>query len=522
MEQSIHISIVTGVDIYAWLGLALSIFFLGFGIHRTNENARGSYMIRVLLLPVVMLLSGCASDGGEPELALIYNASASYHSPDRNPIIAMPGLMGSKLRDRESDKLVWGAFDRTGISPETSDGFRLISLPVGDGELPLARLVDAVEPDGVLDRARISLLGIPIELEVYAGILGTLGVGGYVDQSLGLGGDIDYGTDHYTCFQFPYDWRRDIVESARLLHRFLDEKRAYVRQQYLERFGVDRPELKFDIVTHSMGGLVTRYFLRYGSQDLPADGSLPELTWAGARYIERVIFVGTPNAGSVNALQNLVMGREIGPFVPLYPPALVGTFPSAYQLLPRSRHGLVVWDKDVNDPVTDLFDPALWERLQWGLAAPGSEDKLAVLMPERMDLAQRRARALRFQAQLLRRAKAFMAAIDRPASPPPGLELFLVAGDGHPTPEYASIDPRTGELSIISSGEGDGTVLRTSALLDERRGGTWQPQVTTPLDFDWTLFLPEEHVNLTKSRTFQDNVLYWLLEDPRGAGGVPR
>lgn len=30
-----------------------------------------------------------------------------------------------------------------------------------------------------------------------------------------------------------------------------------------------------------------------------------------------------------------------------------------------------------------------------------------------------------------------------------------------------------------------------------------------------TLFLSEKHVELTKSATFRDNVLFWLLDEPR-------
>ena len=110
-----------------------------------------------------------------------------------------------------------------------------------------------------------------------------------------------------------YDWRRDIVESAQRLMQFVKEKQAYVRAQYRDRYGVENAEVKFDIATHSMGGLVARYFLMYGDQDLPTDGSLPELTWAGANYVERVIFVGTPNAGSVEALENLGERQEPRP-----------------------------------------------------------------------------------------------------------------------------------------------------------------------------------------------------------------
>lgn len=468
-----------------------------------------------LALMLGAALAGCSIFAAEPELALIYNRSAAFHAPDRNPIIAMPGLLGSTLQQSGSDALVWGAFDGSSANPSEPMGLRMLALPIGTGNEPLANLRDDVQPQAVLEKTRVSLLGIPIELEVYAGIMATLGVGGYRDQSLGLGGVIDYGDDHYTCFQFPYDWRRDIVESARVLNDFVIEKQAYVREQYRERFGIDNPNVKFDIVTHSMGGLVTRYFLMYGAQDLPADGSLPALTWEGARYIERVIFVGTPNAGSVAALENLVSGRDLSPFAPLYPPALLGTFPSVYQLLPRARHRHVVWDGDPNKPIENLLSPALWERLGWGLAAPAQAENLNRLLPNIADASARRSRALEFQAQLLQRAETFMAAMDRSATPPRGLEMFLLAGDGHATPEVASVNSKSGDISIIRTGEGDGTVLRSSALLDERRGGSWQPTVVSPIQFHWTLFLPEEHVKLTRGVTFRDNVLHWLLEDPR-------
>jgi hypothetical protein len=83
-------------------------------------------------------------------------------------------------------------------------------------------------------------------------ILAALGAGGYQDESLGLAGAVDYGSDHYTCFQFDYDWRRDNVENARRFARFVEEKRAYVQAENRRRFG-DAGELRFDVVAHSMG-----------------------------------------------------------------------------------------------------------------------------------------------------------------------------------------------------------------------------------------------------------------------------
>ena len=134
---------------------------------------------------------------------------------------------------------------------------------------PLSELRDGVVPDGALDQIRISLLGLRIELNAYINILQTLGAGGYRDTQLAAGG-LDYGDAHFTCFQFDYDWRRDIVDSARELHEYILARRRYVKEEVLERFGVADYEFKFDVVAHSMGGLVLRYYLRYGPADLPA------------------------------------------------------------------------------------------------------------------------------------------------------------------------------------------------------------------------------------------------------------
>lgn len=465
------------------------------------------------LLPLLGVLA-CGWSQPETDFALIYNPAARHHGPDRNPIIAIPGVLGTRLVHRPSEVIAWGAFDGGAADPAEPTGARLISLPI-DGASDLADLRDDVETDGVLERVRIRLAGVPIEVSAYAGILATLGAGGYRDEALGLAGEVDYGDDHFTCFQFPYDWRRDNVENARRLHEFILEKRAYVREQYRRRYGVDRPDVRFDIVAHSMGGLLTRYFLMYGSQEPPEDGTLPELTWEGAAYVERAILVATPSGGSVRALLELVRGRKTGPLLPFYPAALLGTFPSIYQLVPRARHGFAVWDGDAARPLEDVLDPALWERLGWGLASPEQADVLATLLPELHDPETRRRAALALQRRILSRARAFALALDRPAPTPEGLELFLVAGDAHPTPSRVSVDSRDGSLRVIAEAPGDGTVLRSSALLDERAGGAWQPRLSSPIDFHSVLLLPDDHLGLTQNRVFRDNVLFWLLEEPR-------
>ena len=55
----------------------------------------------------------------------------------------------------------------------------------------LYKLYGGVRPRGVLDRVRVEVVGLPIQLNAYLHILGTLGVGGCRDQLLGQAGAID-------------------------------------------------------------------------------------------------------------------------------------------------------------------------------------------------------------------------------------------------------------------------------------------------------------------------------------------
>ncbi len=448
-----------------------------------------------------------------PDLGIIYNRTASHHSGGRNPVIIIPGIFGSRLVDEASGEAVWGAFTGEFANPRTPEGARQLALPMIEGA-PLSDLTDSVGPDGVLDKIRVRVAGIPVQVLAYFHILGALGAGGYRDEELGLAGAIDYGDDHFTCFQFDYDWRRDISRTAGQLDRFIEEKRAYVMAEMEKRYGVVDPEVRFDIVAHSMGGLVARYYLRYGGEALPENGSPPKLTWAGARNIENLILVGPPNAGSVQALDYLVNGYKPGPTLPRYPAALVGTLPAAYQVLPRARHNAVVVREGSETVSLDPFDPVVWEGLGWSLASDKADRTLALLMPEIESVTERKRIALDHQRKSLSRAKQFTAALDVPGSPPVGTSLYLVAGDAEPTLALAEVEATTGALRLTGSEPGDGTVLRSSALMDERLTGDWSPRLVSPIDWDQVTFLFQDHLGLTRSQEFTDNVLYILLEKP--------
>ena len=85
-----------------------------------------------------------------------------------------------------------------------------------------------MRPDGALDQVKLDVLGLPIKLSAYVDVLQSLGIDGYRDKSGALG-KIDYGDEHFTCFQFDYDWRRSNAESAQRLHAFATARSPYRR-----------------------------------------------------------------------------------------------------------------------------------------------------------------------------------------------------------------------------------------------------------------------------------------------------
>jgi len=469
----------------------------------------------VLCLLALFGLAACISQP-DRTLSILYEQSAQYHKPDRNPVIVIPGILGSRLVDDESGRTVWGAFDNTSVDPSKRDDAQLLALPIAD-EVFLQRIRDQVRPDGVLDQVRLSFLGIPLDIRAYVGILSSLGVGGYRDPAFGSD-VIDYGEGHFTCFQFAYDWRRDNVENAQLLKAFIDQQKIEIRKEYEERYGIYEEDIKFDIVAHSMGGLLTRYFLRYGDQALPADGSAPELNWAGAEDVERVILIGTPNAGASESFEQLLNGYDPGkPVLPHYPSYLLGTFPAIYQLMPRERHKRVIYTGQEASPVEDLYDAALWEKYKWGLLSDtrAATRFLEDTLPGINEESERRELAQIFVSSALRQADRFHAALDVPANPPEGLDIFLVAGDNERTLDIVGVDQETGKVTLRERAPGDGTVTRSSALMDERKGAAWRPTLDSPIDWAGVNFIPADHIGLTSDRSFTNNMLFLLLEDER-------
>ena len=62
---------------------------------------------------------------------------------------------------------------------------------------------------------------------------------------------------------------------------------------------------------------------------------------------------------------------------------------------------------------------------------------------------------------------------------------------------------------------GDGTILRSSALMDERLGGDWTPDLRSPIAWSDVNFVFSDHRRITSDNNFTDNLLYLLLESQR-------
>ena len=478
------------------------------------------YLISLTITLHIFILSGCTILQKQPsaDLNRIYSKAASSHRKEINPVIVIPGILGSKIIDDLSGKSIWGNFSEDFLSYKKSSHLTRIALPVhGTGQQASA------SPDGALSSIHFRILGLPIRQLAYSRILNTLGTGGYIDSNQRKN-DIDWGKNHFTCFQFSYDWRKSNAENAQALHQFILDKKKAIRKNSIKLYGEDRPNIKFNIVAHSMGGLIARYYLRYGKQPLPKNNDLPSLNWAGAKHIDQLILVGTPNSGSIQAFDELLDGktflsgwkrRLFSVTLPTFPPSIIGTYPSVYELLPRTRHQALL---NANDNQTlDIYNPELWKQQKWGILNPSERERIKYLLPQTTSEPQREEIVYNHLKHNLQKAKQFHRSLDRPATPPKGVSISLIAGDAIATPRQSKINLQNNKRSYNNYSPGDGTVIRSSALADERisKANNKKTQIDSPIHYSSVLFLPKGHLDLTKGSTFSNNLLYNLLEKPQ-------
>jgi hypothetical protein len=472
------------------------------------------------LLMCFTVMQGCGARR-TPNLERIF-AEAKVRKGKR-PIIVIPGILGSQLVNQETGVIAWPAAFR--ISDND------LRLPISP-DLEANR--DKLVASKILDTIKLARL-VP-EVYIYHHLLVALTkYGGYEE------GDWDNPKpdgDRDTFYVFPYDWRRDNVETAR----------EFIQRVEILKSKLNRPDLKFNIVAHSMGGLVARYAAMYGKSDLPNDDMQPVPTWAGAMHISKIFMFGTPNEGSADAFQTLLEGysvteglrRRIRLLNKLSREDAL-TAPSIFQLMPHNSSARFL-DENLQPMQVDLYDPSVWRRYGWSAAhdekfrrrfADGLEGIASAENAE-----QRLEQLDAYFASALRRAKRFQDALDAPVEGDAPVALFAFGGDCEETlaaPVILKDRKRVGWITLTgpqgfrqSSGRkvsgkeatlamyapGDGRVTRRSLLaetLAEKR--RISPLFNTSLPIVYAVFACDLHGELQNNKTLQDNALTALVSE---------
>jgi pimeloyl-ACP methyl ester carboxylesterase len=445
------------------------------------------------MLLVVGLLAACTSAPMRPDLARMYHVAAQ--SPDDTPVILVPGLFGSKLRDRTTGVEVWpGPWNRILFSD-----YRDIELKFDPKTLEV--LPDNLEPYAIADH----VLG----QDFYGPIIETLAkYGGYARGTPGT--PAKPGERRY--YVLAYDWRQDNVTHGRELDALIEQ----VRRDY------GNPQLRVDIIAHSMGGLIARYYLRYGPVDV-LDGTPQLVTLYGTTRVRKLILLGAPNFGSASSLHAYLTGEQIG--FERMPPELLATLPAGYQLFP---HPLVDWLFDLEGkPLPDgLFDGATWRRYRWNIFDPASEARIRAAHPQDADAYV--ASLQRYFDYRLERARRFMWMLSTPEPATP-IRYVLFGGDCALTPSHLILEPDGGgaharlypadiqhpyagvPYDLIMMEPGDGRVTKPSLLARDTLDPTAPQLDESFIPIAYWFFLCERHDQLTSNASFQDNLLNVLL-----------
>lgn len=460
-------------------------------------------------------------------MIILIAAVASFGQVSRKPpVIIIPGITGSNLLNPKTDKYVWFSLKR-----DKDDDLRLpMTSPVLSGNR------DSLIPKDIIRKVEISILP---DVEVYQSLIDALKSRGYTEGNW----DKPQATDVF--YVFPYDWRRDNVETARLLIQRIEKAKRLLKN----------PKLKFDILAHSMGGLIARYAAMYGKAEPPATAS-PRPTWAGAVHIDKLMMFGTPNEGAMDSLKSLINGYPIVadrklPFIDDLRPEDVMSNPSGFQLLPHQNTARFL-DEDLKPMNVDLYNIDTWIKYGWGaiadpkfisklkgspqtgdvvkktnISAPASGKSYDDQLVEKTTYSQVRA----YFIAALTRAKRFQAALDAP-SPSTPIRIFAYGGNCSETLDAAIIvrDEKNNRWETIVEAKdfkgangndvkkdavkaaiftiGDGRVTQRSLLAETSINGG--PEIEN-IAFASSFFACGSHTKLFLEKLIQDSFLSTLI-----------
>lgn len=444
--------------------------------------------------------------------------SLAYEGIRRNPVILIHGLLGARLEDPSTGNEFWGTFSPT--LPDR-DNLKRLSVPMSWGK-PLRELSNNTRASFLLDTVSIRVIGLEFSMYAYGPLVDTIKEAGYVQE--GSKEHLEQGRCP-TFFVFCYDWRRSIAENAIELGKFIRAKQALLQSEYRMRYGTSPETIRFDLMGHSLGGLVARYYMRYGETPLPDEGAPdPAITWAGAKNVGKLIQIGTPNSGYLDTVIELVNGLRLQPGAPLYPAAVIGTFPSYYEMMPFPQFAAVrkaIPGKSEDESVArgepvDLYDLDTWIRNKWGLANPDCDTDLQWLLPDVKTAVERRHIALEHLQKCLASAKRIASMLSTPDPKDSDVFQMIFIGDSVPTTSLALVDEKGG-LRVVRYDSGDGKVSAVSARADLRNPdspGAWGPRMESPVRWNSVIHVSGAHMGITIAPDFLHNMRFYLVQFP--------
>lgn len=480
-----------------------------------------SLLVLLSLLISALVSTGCVSPKRTPNLARIFAAARA--KTGKRPIIVIPGMLGSELINSKTGVVEWPSVLRT----SRTDAILPISPDLNANR-------DDLVPGKIVETLRLGRI-LP-EVYVYRDLLEALRhFGGYREGDWAnppVDGDKD------TFYVFAYDWRRDNVENARELTRRVERLKDTLR----------RPDLRFNVIAHSMGGLVARYAAMYGNNDLPAGDAPIQPNWSGAAHIKKIVMLGVPNEGSADAFATLLYGYSITEGLRRRVPLLNKltaedsvTSPALFQLLPHHTAARFL-DEELKPLDIDLYDPETWKRYGW--SAVNDPDYRARFAAGKDGLApptavNDRLRNLdEYFATVLKRARRFHEALDAASEIDPPVMLFAVGGDCEETLQSPVIIRdkvkdrwitliRPQEIKLANGQKirkqvvteamyapGDGRVTRRSLLGEDLAGRRRTGSVfDSPLALTYAVFACDLHGQLPRNATLQDNALTALVSE---------
>lgn len=164
---------------------------------------------------------------------LILSTGIPARAEPERPLIIIPGIVGSELSNEVSE-VIWGR-----VSSLRPSNFSALNLLPEEGAPVALTPTDALRS--------VPLLFGTINVGVYSEIIDFLKGETSIFDTAARREILGEYTEGEDLFVFAYDWRRSNFANAVLLNSFVAK---------------NIPEAQdFDIVAHSMGGLLTRAFL---------------------------------------------------------------------------------------------------------------------------------------------------------------------------------------------------------------------------------------------------------------------